>query len=52
MVVVDQLTKSAHFVRVKMIHIAANIAEIYMREIARLHGILKDFFLDRDTKFT
>jgi transposase InsO family protein len=30
----------------------ANIAEIYMREIARLHGIPRTIVLDRDTKFT
>ena len=39
MVVVDKLTKAAHFVPVKSIHKETNIAEIYMREIARLHGI-------------
>jgi hypothetical protein len=52
MVVVDKLIKVAHFVPIKMTHIAANIAEIYMREIARLHGIPKEIVLDEDTKFT
>jgi hypothetical protein len=52
MVVVDKLTKSTHFVPVKMIHTIANIAEIYMREIARLHGIPKEIVSDIDTKFT
>ena len=52
MVVVDKLTKAAHFVPVKSTHKAANIAEIYMREIARLHGIPKSIISDRDSKFT
>jgi hypothetical protein len=39
MVVVDKLTKAAHFVPVKTTHTTTNIAEIYMKEIARLHGI-------------
>ena len=39
MVVVDKLTKASHFVLVKTTHTTTNIAEIYMREIARLHGI-------------
>ena len=52
MVVVDKLTKSTHFVPVKSTHKAANIVDIYMREIARLHGIPKAIVLDRDSKFT
>jgi hypothetical protein len=52
MVVLDKLTKSAHFVPVKMTHTTTNIVEIYVREIARLHGILKKIVSDRDTKFT
>jgi hypothetical protein len=52
MVVVDKLKKHAHFVSVKTTHTTSNIAEIYMKEIARLHGIPKAIVLDRDTKFT
>jgi hypothetical protein len=52
MVVVDNSKKDAHFVPVKMTHIAANIAEIYMREISRLHGKPKEIVSNRDTKFT
>ena len=52
MVVVDKLTKAAHFVPVKSTHKAADIAEIFMREIARLHGIPKAIVSDRDSKFT
>jgi hypothetical protein len=52
MVVVDKLTKASHFVPVKTTHTTANIAEIFMKEIARLHGIPRTIILDRDTKFT
>jgi hypothetical protein len=52
MVVVDKFTKYAHFVLVKTTHTVANIAEIYMREIARLHGIPRTIVSDIDTKFT
>jgi hypothetical protein len=52
MVVVDNLTKDAHFVPVKLTHKAANIDDVYMKEIARLHGIPKTIVFDRDPKFT
>jgi hypothetical protein len=42
MVVVDKLTTFAHFIPMKLTHKATNIADIYMREIARLHGVPKD----------
>ena len=52
MVVVDKLTKVAHFILVKTTHKAANIADIYMKEVSRLHGILKAIVSDKDSKFT
>jgi hypothetical protein len=52
MVVVNKLTMDVHFVPVKMTNTRANIAEIYMREIAMLHGIPKAIVLDKDTNFT
>jgi hypothetical protein len=52
MVVVDKLTKVAHFVQVKSTHKATNIANIYMREIVKLHGVPKEIVSDRDLKFT
>ena len=47
MKVVDKLTKVAHFIPVKITHKEANIVDIYMREIARLHGIPKTIVSDR-----
>jgi hypothetical protein len=52
MVVVEKLTKDAHFVPVKTTHTTTNIAEFYMREIVRLHGIAWTIVSDKDTKFT
>jgi len=52
MVVVDKLSKTAHFIPVKSTYKAVNIADIFMKEIFRLHGILKFIILDRDVKFT
>jgi transposase InsO family protein len=52
MVVVDKLTKASHFLPMKTMHTTTNIAEIFMKEIARLHGIPRTIVSDRDTKFT
>jgi hypothetical protein len=52
MVVVDKLTKAAHFILVKLTHKVDNIVDVYMMEIARLHGIPKTIVSDRDPKFT
>jgi len=41
MVVVDKMTKDAHFMTVKSTHKATNIIEIYMKEITRLHVVPK-----------
>ena len=45
MVVADKLTKETHFIPVKTTHKETHIADIYMKEIARLHGILKSIVL-------
>jgi prephenate dehydrogenase len=42
MVVVDKLTKVAHFILVKTTHKATNIAETYMKEVVKLHGVPKE----------
>ena len=38
MVVVDKLTKEAHFILVKSRHKTDDIAKIFMKEIFKLHG--------------
>jgi hypothetical protein len=52
MVVVDKLTKAVHFIPAKTTHKEKNIAKIYMKEVVMLHGVHKEIFLDRDSKFT
>ena len=39
MVVVDKLSKEAHFIHVKTNYKDANIADIFMSQIFHLHGI-------------
>ena len=51
MVVVDKLSKATHFIPVKTTHKATNIADIFMKEIFHLHGILKEIISNRDPKF-
>ena len=41
MVVVEKLSKAAHFIPVKSTYKAVNIAYIFMKEIFRLHGVQK-----------
>ena len=52
MVVVDKLSKVAHFIPVKTTYKAANIADIFLKQIFRLHGVPKVIISDRDPKFT
>ena len=40
-VLVDQLTKYAHFLAISAHYIAAQVAELFFREIFRLHGLPK-----------
>jgi transposase InsO family protein len=52
MVVVDKLTKKTHFIPMKTTHKATHIAEVFIKEAARLHGVPKTIVLDRDPNFT
>ncbi|KAL0533347.1 hypothetical protein IC582_030166 [Cucumis melo] len=51
-VVVDKLTKSAHFVPGKSTYTASKWAQLYMSEIVRLHGVPVSIVSDRDARFT
>src|SRR5574344_3113193 len=51
-VVVDRFTKSAHFLPVRTTFTVDQLAELYVREIVRLHGVPKSIVSDRDPKFT
>lgn len=52
MVVVDKLTRSVHFIPVKTTFEAPTIAQIFLKEIIRLHGVPRKIMSDRDTHFT
>jgi hypothetical protein len=51
-VVVDHLTKAAHFIPVKTTYNSAVLVELYMSRIVCLHGVPKKIVSDRGTKFT
>ena len=50
-VVVDRLTKSAHFLPTKVNFSMERLAKLYIDEIVRLHGIPVSIVSDRDTRF-
>ena len=51
-VIVDRLTKSAHFLQVRTTHSAEILAQLYVREIVRLHGVPESIISDRGSVFT
>lgn len=51
-VVVHCWTKSAHFISIQMTFSAERLAQIYVREIFRLHGVPVPIISDRDSIFT
>ncbi|KAL5835872.1 hypothetical protein ACOSQ3_015424 [Xanthoceras sorbifolium] len=51
-VIVDRLTKSAHFLPVRTDNSLDRLAELYIREIVRLHGVPASIISDRDPRFT
>jgi hypothetical protein len=51
-VIIDRLTKVAHFILVKTTFGGATLARLYLKEIVRLHGIPWKIVSDRGTQFT
>ena len=51
-VVVDQLMNSAHFLPVRIDYSLDKLAELYIKEIVRLHGIPVSIISNRDPRFT
>ena len=51
-VVVDRLTKSAHFLLVRTDYSLDKLAKLYIKEIVQLHGIPISIISDRDLRFT
>ena len=50
-VVVDQLTKSTHFLLVRTDYSLDKLVELYIEEIVRLHGIPVSIISNRDSRF-
>jgi len=51
LVIVDRLTKYAHFLPVKHPYTAATIAQLFMDHVVKLHGLPASIVSDRDTIF-
>ncbi|CAH1452087.1 unnamed protein product [Lactuca virosa] len=51
-VIVDRLTKSAHFLPIKETDKMEKLTRTYIREIVRLHGVPISIISDRDSRFT
>ena len=51
-VVVDRLTKSAHFIPVRTDYSLDRLAEMYVSQIVKLHGVPISIVSNRDPRFT
>ena len=51
-VIVDRLTKSAHFIPVRVDYSLQRLAKLYISEIVRLHGVPVSIISDRYPRFT
>ncbi|KAI3695416.1 hypothetical protein L1987_78413 [Smallanthus sonchifolius] len=51
-VIVDRLTKSAHFLLIRETSSSERLAEVFIKEIVSRHGMPLSIVSDRDTRFT
>lgn len=51
-VIVNRLTKSAHFILIKINYPLQKLVELYIEKVASLHGIPLSIVSDRDLRFT
>ena len=49
--IVERLTKSAHFLAVRMTFTLEEFYRLYIREIVRLHGVPVPIVSDQDPRF-
>ena len=50
-VIVDRLTKSTHFLVVRMTFTLEEFCKLYIRDIIWLHGVLVSIVSDQDPRF-
>src|SRR3954469_18954330 len=51
-VIVDRLSKVAHFLQIKTTYQSSKLAELYISTIVSLHGVPKNIVSDPGTQFT
>ena len=51
-VIVDRLSKVAHFIPISMTYSMDKLATLYIKEIVRLHGMSISIVSDKDARFT
>jgi hypothetical protein len=49
-VMIDRLTKVAHFLPMKTTNSSSDLVPLYIKEVVRLHGVPKSIVSDRDSK--
>jgi len=49
-VIVDRLTKSAHFLPIQINYLMDKLAQVYLQEIIRIHGVPEIIVSDRDPR--
>eukprot|EP00253_Pinus_taeda_P011774 PITA_11774 len=52
LVIVDKLTKSAHFIPVRDTYDVTDVVRVFVNEVIRLHGLPTKIISDRDSRFT
>ena len=51
-VIVNRLTKSAHFIPIRIDYSIDRLAALYVDEIVRLHSVQLSIMSDKDPRFT
>ena len=51
-VIIDRLTKSTHFLPMKVNFSMDHLTSLYIKEIVRMHGVPVSIVSDRDPRFT